>query len=524
MQGAEVLTKFTADTTEVDKATDNTSKGFDKLQIAGVAAFTALTAAVDKFAIGLAKEGIEYNAQMESFMVRLTTLTGSAEEANDILTQIKKDALKTPFDVKSLTQANSLLLSTGLSAEDARKDIINLGNAVSATGGGNAELQRMAVNLQQIKNVGKASSLDIKQFAYAGIDIYGLLAKSMGITRKEASDLDVTYEMLSKALADANSEGGQYYGAMEAQSKTYNGAMSNLTESIDVLKGELAEGLFNALKDVIPKLTDLFNWIGKNKDIIIAIAIPLLTMFNTFMGFMALKGVITTFQLLWGVLMANPIGAVIAIIAGLVAGIIYLWNTSETFRDIVKAVWSGIKNAVSGAIAGVMSFLQNMINGIKGAINFLKNLKTMIVSAFTHATDSMKNLGTNMIKGLWNGLSGMKDWVIDKVKGMGKAILGGLKKVLGISSPSKEFAIVGKYSAEGYVEGLEDMQKQVDETIGATFNPFNNATIGSMTASTPSPNITVQNSMEMDALGQLVNNVKTFSGGAKNDYNYVGGY
>ena len=30
--------------------------------------------------------------------------------------------------------------------------------------------------------------------------------------------------------------------------------------------------------------------------------------------------------------------------------------------------------------------------------------------------------------------------------------------------------------------------------------------------------------MEFDALGQLVNNVKTFSGGAKNDYNYVGGY
>ena len=67
-------------------------------------------------------------------------------------------------------------------------------------------LQRMAVNMQQIKNVGKASALDIKQFAYAGIDIYGLLADSMGITREEAAQLDVTYDMLSTALQKASNK------------------------------------------------------------------------------------------------------------------------------------------------------------------------------------------------------------------------------------------------------------------------------------------------------------------------------
>lgn len=524
MQGAEVLITFKADTKEMDNATKGLQDNLNDTQKLWVKGFQVMTLAVDAFVGALVAGGIQYNAQMQTFSTRLNTLTGSATEADKVLQQIKKDALTTPFDVASLTQAESLLLSTGLSAEEARKDILALGDAVSASGGGNAELQRMAVNLQQIKNVGKATSLDIKQFAYAGIDIYGLLADSLGITREEASKTEVTYEMLSEALQNASSEGGKYYKAMETQSTTYNGAMSNLTESIDVMKGALSEGLFNALSKVIPYLTSFFNWVTKNKDIITAIAVPLLVFINVLSGLLMVSKVAGLFTTLWGVLMANPIGLIVAVIAGLVTAFIYLWNHCEGFRNFWLNLWSSIKMAVSIAVANVVSFIQKIIDGVKIAISFLGNLKTSIVNAFKGAGNNIKNIGSDMIKGLWSGLSGMKDWVISKVKGMGKSILEGLKKVLGVHSPSTEFAIVGKYSAEGYVEGLEDMQKQIDRTIGETFNPFTSSTIGSMTSSAPTSNITINNSMEMDSLGQLVNNVKTFSGGAKNDYNYVGGY
>ena len=61
-------------------------------------------------------------------------------------------AKTTPFDVKGLAQANQLLLSTGMEADETRNLIMSLGDAVAATGGGNDELQRMAYNLQQVKN------------------------------------------------------------------------------------------------------------------------------------------------------------------------------------------------------------------------------------------------------------------------------------------------------------------------------------------------------------------------------------
>ena len=371
MNSAEVLIKFKGDTGEADGAIKEQEDNLKKLQKTGEIAFLGLTAAADAFTASLLNGGVKYNAQIETYLTRLTTLTGSAEEANNILEQIKKDALATPFEVSSLTQAESLLLSTGLSAEQSRSDILALGNAIAASGGGNEELQRMAVNLQQIKNVGKASALDIKQFAYAGIDIYGLLADSMGVTREEASKLDVSYDMLSQALNKASKQGGKYYGAMEKQSQTYSGAMSNLSESIEVFKGEIAKGLFNALKKIIPQLTNLFDWLGKNKDVIMAIAIPLLTFINIFAGFLIIQKVIVLMSSLWAVMMANPIVLIISLIAALVAAILYVWNNCEAFRNFFIELWESLKNIVATWVEGFRIMIDGIVAFFQGIINFI---------------------------------------------------------------------------------------------------------------------------------------------------------
>lgn len=60
-----------------------------------------------------------------------------------------------------------MLITTGESAEKSREAINSLANAVALTGGDSYALERMASNLQQIKNVGKATSMDIRQFGMA---------------------------------------------------------------------------------------------------------------------------------------------------------------------------------------------------------------------------------------------------------------------------------------------------------------------------------------------------------------------
>ena len=202
------------------------------------------------------KTGVAYNAQIEQYQVALTNMLGSEDLAVEVLNQIKADAARTPFDTAGLTKANQLLISTGVDAESSRQTILALGDAVSATGGGNEELSRMAQNLQQIKNAGKATSADIKQFAYAGIDVYGILADYTGKSTAEVQKMTVTYDLLTAALENASSEGGRYYNAMQTQSETLNGEWNTLKDNATQLAGLMTEDLTNGLKMMAENAND----------------------------------------------------------------------------------------------------------------------------------------------------------------------------------------------------------------------------------------------------------------------------
>ena len=273
-------------TTTALKAANNGMEGFanstDKASgksLAGAIAqgtvmasvFSKLGSAALSAAEGFISSGIEYNAQIEKYTTGFTNMLGSAEAAQQVMSQIQEDAAKTPFDVASLTQANQYLISAGENASYARSTIMALGDAVSATGGGNDELNRMSQNLQQIKNVGKASAADIKQFAMAGIDIYGILADYTEKSTAEVQNMTVTYDLLTAALQKASEEGGRYYNAMETQSQTMSGRIETLKDNWSQLLGTLTEGLtetegklVTAASGWVQRLQEAFETSGAN--------------------------------------------------------------------------------------------------------------------------------------------------------------------------------------------------------------------------------------------------------------------
>lgn len=207
--------------------------------------------------------GVDYNSQMEQYTVAFTNMLGSADKAESALNQIKQDAAKTPFDTAGLVKANQYLISTGEDAKSARNIIMALGDAVKATGGGNDELSRMAQNLQQIKNAGKATSADIKQFAYAGIDVYGILADYTGKSTEDVQKMKISYDLLTNALLSASEEGGRYFGAMETQSQTLDGRISTLKDNATQLSGALTEGLASTEGELVNVAT---GWVQELTD------------------------------------------------------------------------------------------------------------------------------------------------------------------------------------------------------------------------------------------------------------------
>lgn len=242
---------------------DTGSGMFDGLQSAvtkgSIAAnlFSTVSGKIIEAGKQVVSTGVQYNAQLEQYQTALTNMLGSEAEAVSLLDEIKQDAAKTPFDTAGLVKANELLISTGIDAESSRRTILALGDAVSATGGGNDELSRMAQNLQQIQNAGKATSADIKQFAYAGIDVYGILADYTGKTAEEVQNMTVTYDLLSNALISAADEGGRYFNSMSTQSETLNGQWSTLKDNATQLAGLMTGDLTDGIKVVIGNMNDL---------------------------------------------------------------------------------------------------------------------------------------------------------------------------------------------------------------------------------------------------------------------------
>lgn len=71
---------------------------------------------------------------------------------------------------------------------------------------------------------------------------------------------------------------------------------------------------------------------------------------------------------------ANPIGLIIAAIAGLVAAIIYLWNTNEGFRNAIVGAWEAIGTAFNSVWNGIVTFFTVTIpQAFQTVIDFVTN-------------------------------------------------------------------------------------------------------------------------------------------------------
>ena len=371
-----------------DKLGDALDKSGQKMSLfasLGKKAADGLTVAIGNFETKIAQAavqavqqvvstGLEFNRQMENYQLAFENLLGSAEAANAALDAIKADAASTPFDVAGLVSANRLLISTGQSAEEARQVINALGNAVSASGGGNAELERMASNLQQIANVGKASAVDIRQFAYAGIDIYGLLADYTGMAKDEVQDLTISYDLLVEALKAASAEGGRYAGAMEAYSQTLQGQMDTLADNATQLAGALTEGMFEAQKGLVAAAS---GWVETLTD----------TLEAEGPGAMMAAGVQIVFDLLQGVASALPDVAASAVqtVAQFLQGIV---------QNLPALLASG------GQIVGTL--IEGILSSLPDLASCAGDLASTIIE--TLFTTDWLSVGWQIVSGIGSGL------------------------------------------------------------------------------------------------------------------------
>lgn len=354
---------------DTNKALNEQGNAMDKGVLKAELMKDALTKIAQKL-YEVVKSSVSYNARMESFTAAFASFLGSAEDASKAIANIKKDAASMPFAAAELIEANKALITTGETAETARDNINALAAAVAATGGGNAELSRMATNLAQIKNIGKATSVDIKQFANAGINIYGLLSDYTGKSIEEVKELDVTYDDLTAALQMATQEGGRYYGAMEAQAETYNGQLGSLKARIQDTLGTTFQSVSDTLKNqVFPAINraldsiDFAKLSANIKSIVDAVGA-------------ILPVVSTVLRVALGAIgdVLSAIAPVADRIKNILNGIIDF--ITGVFTGNWKKAWLGLVSTVKNLFLGIVDTIIGAINTIIGTINRVIELIT----------------------------------------------------------------------------------------------------------------------------------------------------
>lgn len=251
---------------------DDTTEDFKELgtQAGTTAALVSkawdLAVTVGKKLWDIGKDAVMYNAQMESYSATISaffrTSGQSAEEAaanTEALIQAQKElSSATGMSTDKLIDANKMLIASGVSGDKSQKAISALAKAIVATGGGNEELSRMASNLQQISNTGKASTQDMKQFAMAGVDVYGLMADTTGKTVEELKEMDITFDMIVDALDNATQEGGKFFEASQVGASTLQGKMNTLQSTIKDKLGTAFEPFSDALSnEILPQVQEL---------------------------------------------------------------------------------------------------------------------------------------------------------------------------------------------------------------------------------------------------------------------------
>jgi len=436
----------------------------NKLKGAAAAAGAAASAFVLKQGVTFLKQGIDEAKEAQEVMRAATTTFGEGSAA---LAKITEDANK--FG-KELAVDNDELIALAT----------QLGSRLPAN------VQASSVELVKIFK-------DIEAFTGGAVTAEaasGKLAKAFADGELKAKELQKIFPGLEQATydqAEALSAAGKNQEALNLLTETGsvkydNAAAKNATstQKFEVALANFKEVLGTKVLpllekgiDLLTRLIEVFDGLpGPVQNLVlgllavVAIGGPLLTFLASAKTALITLGIVTKAQTgsqiaLNAAMLANPIGIVIAAILAIIAVGVLLWKNWDTVTEYAGKLWDKIKvvfnwikdnwklvlGFLTGPIGTAISLITDNFDKIKekaaSIVNAIKNL-------FDDLPGKMATIGKNIVSGLWNGMQSMVSWLRDRVTGFFKNLIPDwAEKALGISSPSKVFAGIGKNIVSG---------------------------------------------------------------------------
>jgi phage-related protein len=156
-------------------------------------------------------------------------------------------------------------------------------------------------------------------------------------------------------------------------------------------------------------------------------------------------------------------------------------------EKLIMAITNNLPKLIEMGITLTVQLAIGLIKAIPQLISAIPEIIGSLIKGFANYYSKIGEVGLNLVKGIWEGIKGATGWLMDKIKGFGKSILGGIKSIFGIHSPSTVFRDeIGTNLAlglgEGFASTMKDVSNEMNGAIPTEFDASVNASFNAPTA------------------------------------------
>lgn len=409
----------------------------------------------------------------------------------------------------------------------AKQNYTMLDNLKLGYGGTKEEMARLITDASKMTDIQKELNLSVKDgdMSFGNIvNAISVMQKKLdisGTTAKEASTT-ITGSIGSAKSAFENFLAGT--GGVEQVVQTFTTAGTNIMNAVIKMAPQIISGLIQMTNAIIPQIPSVIN------KLLPTVITGAMSLINGLIQ--AMPQILTELINIVPLLVKNISSMLPQILQSLILMTIMivqamadLWPTLipqivDAILQLIPVIIDNLPLFIKAGYQVLIGLLKGILNAVPVLLSHLPKIGKSMLNYWKQLPSMFKDIGKNIINGLVEGMKSMLSGASKAIKNIGKSLKKGFTDFFQIHSPSRVFAWIGEMNMQGLYNGMEDMQPKVQQAIDGMFDLSPSLYGSTSTNLSPVINVTNINNIKQDPLGQMVNDIKTFAGGSKNDYNY----